>query len=411
MLFFGLRELPGYLAVGCCIAWSLIELNLIRLNLIKGELIMQMGITKKVTWLELFYDLIYVVAIATTTHVLAHSHHGAIPMEIIIKYLLIFIPVWWAWVGFTMYVNRYGEECATQKIIYFVQMVFVIVLAASINTDFESYYLAFMLSYVGIRLSTVFMYSRLWFRNPKHAHIQRYISICFFIGAMISLNSVWFTGNYKFILLFAGIAFDMLMPIAGRKLFMKHPIHNHHLSERFGLVTLIVLGESIVSIIDTIRVTPFSLEMAIAAVCGFLITVFIWWHYFETSERVVDSHRINVGHSIIYTHLFIFISLGILANVIRYGINLELTLANFKLLSIIGIVIYAISTYFLFHCQARKEHQKGAVRFIAYVVFLMMLGFFLWLMPNIVAVLLVITLFIAGFSLFLVYEARDPHKA
>ncbi|NHN28282.1 low temperature requirement protein A [Paenibacillus agricola] len=371
---------------------------------------MQIGMNKKVTWLELFYDLIYVVAIAATTHVLAHSHHGTIPWDIVVKYLLIFIPVWWAWVGFTMYVNRYGEECIPQRIIYFVQMVFVIILTASINTDFESYYLTFMLSYVGIRLSIVFMYTRLWMRSPRHAPIQKYLSIGFFIGAMISLNSIWITGNWKFVLLFAGIGFDMLLPIVAHKLFMKHPIHNHHLSERFGLVTLIVLGESIVSIIDTIRVTPFSLPMAVAALCGFLITVFVWWHYFETSERVIDPNRVNAGHAILYMHLFIFISLGILANVIRYGINLELALDSYKALATVGVATYALSTYFLFHYQSHKKHQKGIAWFMAYLVFLMMFSFFLWLMPTVVSVMIVMTLFIGGFSLFLVHHVKQSHK-
>lgn len=113
--------------------------------------------SKKVTWLELFYDLIYVVAIAATTHVLAHAHHGAVSWDSIYKYVLIFVPIWWAWVGFTMFVNRYGEDHTTQRIVYFIQMIFVIVLTVSINTDFEKYFLAFMLSYVGIRLCTVFI--------------------------------------------------------------------------------------------------------------------------------------------------------------------------------------------------------------------------------------------------------------
>ena len=149
--------------------------------------------------------------------------------------------------------------------------------------------------------------------------------------------------------------------------------------------------------------------MVVAALCGFLITVFIWWHYFETSERVIDPHRTNAGYSIIYMHLFIFLSLGILANVIRYGINLELTIESYKSLSIVGIVTYAISTYVLFHCQSRKEQQKGIVWFMAYMVFLMMLCLFLWLMPNILSVMVVMTLFIAGCSLFLVHHVRHSH--
>jgi low temperature requirement protein LtrA len=376
------------------------------IRVIKEEIGIPISNTKKVTWLELFYDLIYVVAIATTTHVLAHSHHGTIPWDYVFKYVLIFIPVWWAWVGFTMYVNRYGEEHAAQRIIYFVQMVFVIVLTASINTDFESYYLSFMIGYVGIRLSTVFMYARLWLRNPKQLEIPCYLSVGFFIGAFISLNSIWFTGNFKFVILYLGIAFDIMVPLIGRKRIKRAPIHNHHLLERFGLVTLIVLGESVVSLIDTIRLTPYSLDLVIAALSGFLITIFIWWHYFESSEHGGDSQRISAGHSIIYGHLFIFLSLGILANVIRYGINLELTVQSYKILALSGFVLYALSSYFLFHFQAKREQRKSITWFTGYVAFLLMMCFLLSILPTIVSIIAVMAVFVAGSSLFLVHNLK-----
>ncbi len=54
---------------------------------------------KKVTWLELFYDLLFVAAVAKASHVLLHAEHGVITFEYLMKFVLIFIPVWWhGWV-------------------------------------------------------------------------------------------------------------------------------------------------------------------------------------------------------------------------------------------------------------------------------------------------------------------------
>lgn len=54
---------------------------------------------KKVTWLELFYDLLFVAAVSKASHVLLHVEAGTIPLEYLSKFILIFVPIWWAWVG------------------------------------------------------------------------------------------------------------------------------------------------------------------------------------------------------------------------------------------------------------------------------------------------------------------------
>lgn len=344
--------------------------------------------SKKVTWLELFYDLIYVVAIAATTHVLAHAHHGAVSWDSIYKYVLIFIPIWWAWVGFTMFVNRYGEDHTTQRIVYFIQMIFVIVLTVSINTDFEKYFLAFMLSYVGIRLCTVFMYARLWMQRTQASGLPRLISIGFLIGAMISFSSIWFMGEWKFIMLYLGIVFDMVYPLFLRKRFKRHPINNHHLLERFGLITLIVMGESVVNITNTIRETPISAHLVIAALSGFIIIATIWWHYFTYSDKAVDHHRVSAGHGILYGHLFIFLSLGVLANVIRYGINLELELNSYKWFVVTGIALYAMASFLIFQFQADAKHKRSRNWILRYVVILLFWCVVIWLMPAILYVMI-----------------------
>src|SRR5690349_385819 len=113
---------------------------------------------KKVTWLELFYDLIFVAAISKATHVLLHEHHGVIPIEYLWKFLLMFIPIWWAWVGQSLFMNRFGEDTTKQRIFMVGQMFFVLLMTASLHVEFDKYYLTFLIGYIGIRLFTSFQY-------------------------------------------------------------------------------------------------------------------------------------------------------------------------------------------------------------------------------------------------------------
>ncbi|WJH37322.1 low temperature requirement protein A [Paenibacillus sp. CC-CFT747] len=236
--------------------------------------------------MELFYDLIYVVAISIAAHVLAEAHGGHIPADALLKFPLIFVPLWWAWTGFTLYVNRFGEDSPAQRIVYFIQMLFVIIMAANINVDFEAYYLFFMIGYVGIRLSTVYMYARVWNRHlglPRQ--VARYLCLSFLIGSAISFSSVLFPGVAKFYVLYLGIVVDIALPLAGRRLLRRMPVHHHHLMERYGLATIILLGELILVMVDTIRHHSLTLQSGWAVLIGFSIAVAIWWHYFESSER------------------------------------------------------------------------------------------------------------------------------
>lgn len=62
------------------------------------------------TWLELFYDLLFVATVAVANHALLHVEDGHIHIEYLVKFVLIFIPIWWARVRQTIFVNRFGKD-------------------------------------------------------------------------------------------------------------------------------------------------------------------------------------------------------------------------------------------------------------------------------------------------------------
>ncbi|NGZ76457.1 low temperature requirement protein A [Saccharibacillus alkalitolerans] len=356
---------------------------------------------KKVTWLELFYDLIYVAAVSVTAHVLAHSHHGAIPADVILKYILIFVPLWWAWTGFTVYVNRFGKDDTAQRIAYFVQMAFVIVMAASINLDFDAYYLAFMLGYVGIRLSTVFMYVRTWIQQRgEPRRIARYLGLAFLGGALISFASVLVPGEAKFFVLYFGIFLDILLPLLARKKVLSHlPVHHPHLLERYGLATIILLGELILVIVNGLREGHAGFDTILTAVLGFGIAVSLWWHYFESSEHIAAEDRKSSGQSVIYGHLLTFMSLGLIANVVHYGFHHELTTRSFAWLSLAGFAMYAASAAIIFLPGKSPAHiRRSLIRTIAFAAAAAVI---LLLLPSTSAV------YAASFAIFAAYALAE----
>ena len=104
--------------------------------------------TRKATWLELFYDLVFVVAIAKAVHTLGHVHDGHIAADTYGKYVLIMVPLWWAWTGHTLFSNRFDTDDTLQRLMTLAQMACAASMALFISTDFEPNYRGFLLSYV-----------------------------------------------------------------------------------------------------------------------------------------------------------------------------------------------------------------------------------------------------------------------
>ena len=278
------------------------------------------SIIRHATWLELFYDLIFVIVIAKITHVLAKlgsSDHGYIYY---FKYLLMFLPVWWAWIGHTLYNNRFDIADNWQKVLTIFQLFAIIMLSFFIGPDFEKYYLGFTFSYVTIRYLLILMYWRSYYLHHHVKEVSKYFMIGFFIGTSISLSSVLFTGITKYIILYAGILFDFLIPIIGKKKIQSVAVDSHHLPERLGLMTIILLGESILSITNSLNVISSDWEARIVILLGYVLILGVFWLYFSFIEKDIQGIPMKHGQSLIYGHLPLYLSLGLIANLIYFSI-------------------------------------------------------------------------------------------
>ena len=87
------------------------------------------------TWLELFFDLVFVAVIGVVTHDLAHTHHGHIGAEQLIRFPLVFIPVWWIWMTHTLYANRFDQDNREHRLFTLLIMGILVVLSTFAETS------------------------------------------------------------------------------------------------------------------------------------------------------------------------------------------------------------------------------------------------------------------------------------
>ncbi|WP_139993311.1 low temperature requirement protein A [Paenibacillus paridis] len=343
---------------------------------------------KKVTWLELFYDLLFVAAISKATHILLHTEHGTISFEHLSKFILIFIPIWWAWVGQSVYNNRYGRDLSTHRIFMILQLFFVLIMTASLNVDFDSYYVPFFVGYIGSRALTAIQY--LLTQNKEVANRKetaRFFGTYFWLGILLSSFSLFFDSWIRYAILYAGIAVDILVPLIGRKHLVKTPIHTAHLLERFALFTLILLGESVVSMLSVLQSDEMTGSSVLFAAMAFVLVIGIWWQYFENVEKKLDKSKKTAGQTIIYGHLFIYLSLSMIAASIQllYLNQLEYT---FMLIFLFGsVLLYLWSVMFVLHAYRFKHLQprfKTVILLTGVLAALFLLNLFMVASPHVI---------------------------
>ena len=280
------------------------------------------------TWLELFYDLVFVVTVSQLSHYLFHD----VSLANFFGFLFLFIPVWWSWIGTTFFATRFYSDDLGHRLLLLLQMGGAGAMAVNISGAFNNTFSGFALSYAFMRLILVIEYVRV-FRTIKSSEsanplVKRYI-IGFSIAAIIWLISAFVPiTEIRFALWVIGLIIDFATPISTSKLTSKFSPHISHLPERMGLFTLIVLGESIVGIVNGMTEQIWDVYSVIEASLGLCISFSLWWLYFDSTGRLPiqilrEKGRISLYLIWLYTHFPLVVAITAVGVGIRRLVSSE----------------------------------------------------------------------------------------
>ena len=261
------------------------------------------------TPLELFFDLVFVVAIAKAAAGLHHAVAELHAVEGLFGYLMVFFAIWWAWMGFTWFASAYDCDDVPYRLLVFAQIAGALLMAAGITAMFETRTpnIAVVGGYVVMRLALVVQWLRAAASDPPHRSTARRYALGIVVlqsawAAMLFVPEYWVAG---FLIL---AALDVMLPIWAERA-SPTTWHPHHITERYGLLTLIVLGESILSANDAIQSAlaagaPLS-ELILIIVGGLLIVYSMWWVYFDrpVHDLLTSAQKAFVWG---YGHYFVF---------------------------------------------------------------------------------------------------------
>jgi low temperature requirement protein LtrA len=310
------------------------------------------------TWLEAFFDLIFVVTIDDVTHILSHTREGHLDPFQFLKFVLIFMPLWWLWASHTMYDNRFDTDDRKHRLATLVIMFLLLIISGLIDKRFLASFDAIVACYAGSKYIIAMMYFVSKHRHKESTGLTTAVGWVIIAGATISLASILFPAPQRYVVFYLGIVFDLLafMFFVERRLEVI-PVHTDHLVERVGLLTIILLGESVSSLSAGLGTISWTAPKLLTAATGFVMISAIWWVYFD-SFPLLTKQKLKTGHSVLYSHFFVFIGLAILANLIRHAILDDMVVSEFRMLAVIGGVCFFIGKqypYFMVRPELRRQ--------------------------------------------------------
>ncbi|MEV0277785.1 low temperature requirement protein A [Streptomyces sp. NPDC050610] len=262
------------------------------------------------TNLELLFDLCFVVAVAQAgtrlVHALAEGHTGTG----VVAYLFVFFGIWWAWMNFSWFASAYDCDDVPYRVLTLVQMAGVQVYAAGVPRAFDDNdWTVAVIGYIAMRLALTSQWLRAAHSETGESRrtARLYatgLTICQ-VGwvALLFAPDEW--KKWLFLVLVVG---ELAVPVVAER---RHRTawHPHHIAERYGLFTIIVLGETIsagtIAVQSAVDENDALGELLPIAVGGLLIVFAAWWIYFAVP---IHSH-LNTNREALpwgYGHFFVF---------------------------------------------------------------------------------------------------------
>jgi low temperature requirement protein LtrA len=274
----------------------------------------------RVTPLELFFDLVFVFAITRVTALMAHDLSWAS----IGQGLLVLAALWWGWAAYAWLTNHVSGDDGRARVVVFVAMSAMVLVALAVPEAFDEHALLFALAYLAMRMAHLALYWVSSLEDPEvHVAVGKLLPTAI-TGPLLLVAAAFTDGALQAALWIVALALDYGGPfvrgVAGYR------VHAAHFSERFSLIVIIALGESIVAIGVGAGDQRLDAAVGVAAVLAVLTSGALWWAYFDVVAALAQ-HRLAELQGVVRNTLardaFAYLHLPMIAGIELFALGVE----------------------------------------------------------------------------------------
>ena len=289
--------------------------------------------SNRVTFVELFFDLVFVFAVTQLSHSLAEH---LTPLGTLQTALLL-MAVWWAWIDTSWVTNWLDPEKTPVRLLLFVLMLTGLVLSASLPKAFDSRAMAFAFAYAFMQVGrSLFMLWALKERSPGNYRNFQRIGAWQTVAAALWIAGAFADGGTRLWLWGLALLLETLAPAVGfwtpglgRSTTEDWDVEGSHMAERCGLFIIIALGELVLVTGAKFANLPWNAPTVAAFAVSFIGSVAMWWIYFnigaETASRRISRSR-DPGRLARFAYTYLHVLL--VAGIIVAAVGDELVLAH-----------------------------------------------------------------------------------
>ncbi len=315
---------------------------------------------KKVEYIELIYDLIFVYIIGRNNSLLHITENGFVNCRAFVAYILCTLAVIQIWNYTTFYVNMFGRKSVRDHIFLFLNMYLMYFIGQSIQKDFENYVAQFHIAW-GLILVNIGLQYLLEMRNHK-ADVwnkdicKRMLIPLFFEAALVFISG--FTEKTAGIIISAvAILSGIVLTMLGRRKSPGGQIDFAHLTERAMLYVVFTFGEMIIAVAAYFSGDgSWSTGTVYFSLMAFLIVVGLFLIYGFVYDNIIDRDGSFDGMAYMLIHIFIIFALNNITASLEFMREEEINLLPKMLFMICSLIIYFVFVFLL------KGHAKSACK-------------------------------------------------
>jgi low temperature requirement protein LtrA len=317
---------------------------------------------QRVTPLELFFDLVFVFAITRVTSLMAHD----LSWTSIGQGLLVLAALWWGWAAYAWLTNHVAGDEGRARVVVFVAMGAMVLVALAVPDAFGDQALLFALGYLVVRLAHLGLF---WVASSDEPEVHVAVAKLLpagISGPLLLVGAAFTDGTLQAAVWVLALAIDyggpLVRGVAGYR------VHPAHFAERFALVVIIALGESIVAIGVGAGDEELTTRIGIAAVLALAASAALWWAYFDivapVAHRRLGELR-GVARNTLARDSFAYLHLPLIAGIQLFALGVEQVVGHaYEPLSIeaSASLFGGVALYLLAHVAFRWRTDRALNR-------------------------------------------------
>ena len=261
------------------------------------------------SWLELFFDLVFVAAVSRLAGALQHDANTGN----LLRFVGLFIPVWWAWLNFSIYADRHeAEDDPFHRLAFLLAGLFGVGLAIGADQAMHGHVGAFVVAFLALRALQMGLWARARLHVPQVARLYRRHLCTFGAGGVLWAASLAAPTAIRPALWAAALAIEVAGPLTAARAHVSLPLNPVHLTERLQIFVLIVLGESVTRLVDAATHRAWTPQLTVVLAAAFATIASLWWISLREADDAPIARGPTVG-SLAYRLLYLPVVLSIAA--------------------------------------------------------------------------------------------------